>query len=84
MDGGTLRVGGREGQLLPLQVLAYGKGITGDLLDRSGLVAGPTSSGKTLVAEMRMMARWRRPAPARRHPARPPHPKKSAQIAKFA
>ena len=56
-----------EGQLLPLQVLAYGKGNTGDLLDRSGLVAGPTSSGKTLVAEMRMMARWSRTDHARRH-----------------
>lgn len=56
-----------EGRLLALQVMAYGKGITTDLLDRSGMVAGPTSSGKTLVAEMRMMARWSRTDHSRRH-----------------
>jgi len=56
-----------EGRLLPLQVLAVGKGVAGELLDTDGLVAGPTSSGKTLVAEMRMLARWSRLDHDRRH-----------------
>lgn len=46
--------------LLPLQGQALAEGLCDEsrLLYRSGIVAAPTSAGKTLIAEMRMMGRW--------------------------
>ncbi len=45
-------------KLLPLQVLGIARGICGRLLSRSGIIAGPTSAGKTMLAEIRMLARY--------------------------
>ncbi|HVE78367.1 MAG TPA: DEAD/DEAH box helicase, partial [Gemmatimonadaceae bacterium] len=46
--------------LLPLQRQALAAGLCDEsrLLYRSGIIAAPTSAGKTLIAEMRMMGRW--------------------------
>jgi DNA polymerase I-like protein with 3'-5' exonuclease and polymerase domains len=60
---------GWDGGFLPLQVLGIGRGICARdrLLYRSGIVAAATSAGKTLLAELRMLARWFAPAA---HPKR--------------
>jgi DNA polymerase-1 len=48
-----------RGSFLPLQTLGIGRGIADPArqLYRSGVIAAPTSSGKTLLAELRMLAR---------------------------
>lgn len=50
---------GWTGGFLPLQILALARGICDPkrLLYRSGVVAAPTSAGKTLLAELRILAR---------------------------
>jgi hypothetical protein len=57
---GWIRAGDRwSGGFLPLQVLAISRGIVDPMrwLFQSGIVEAPTSAGKTLLAELRMLAR---------------------------
>lgn len=47
-----------KGPLLPFQTMCISRGIVGPLLTQSGILAAPTSAGKTMLAEARMLARY--------------------------